>query len=118
MFIKLVIFPTIAFVHLTGAAYSKESSPLCSRILAAVSEPNEEELVSALHDLIEILPVTTLQDMQEQLKVGEIGVILLLFVIGIEFPFAKIRSIGKVAVGVGTLGLISTMGVIFYASLF
>ena len=27
---------------------------------------------------------------------AEIGVILLLFVIGIEFPFAKIRSIGKV----------------------
>jgi len=48
---------------------------------------------------------------------AEIGVILLLFVIGMEFPFAKIRSIGKVAVGVGTLGLISTMGVVFYASL-
>ena len=34
---------------------------------------------------------------------AEIGVILLLFVIGIEFPYAKIRSIGKVAVGVGTI---------------
>ncbi len=50
---------------------------------------------------------------------AEIGVILLLFVIGIEFPYAKIRSIGKVAVGVGTLGLFSTLGVVFYtASLF
>lgn len=47
---------------------------------------------------------------------AEIGVILLLFVIGIEFPYAKIKSIGKVSVGVGTLGLFSTLGVLFYAS--
>ena len=47
---------------------------------------------------------------------AEIGVILLLFVIGIEFPYAKIRSIGRVAIGVGTLGLISTLGVVFYAA--
>ena len=45
---------------------------------------------------------------------AEIGVILLLFVIGIEFPFAKIRSIGKVAVGVGTLGLFLTLIPVFY----
>jgi monovalent cation:H+ antiporter-2, CPA2 family len=47
---------------------------------------------------------------------AEIGVILLLFVIGIEFPFAKIRSIGKVAILVGSLGLFLTLIVIFYAS--
>ena len=47
---------------------------------------------------------------------AEIGVILLLFVIGIEFPYAKIRSIGKVAVGVGTIGLFSTLGAVFYAA--
>ena len=47
---------------------------------------------------------------------AEIGVILLLFVIGIEFPYAKIKSIGKVAVGVGTLGLFSTLGVVFYTA--
>ena len=44
---------------------------------------------------------------------ADIGVILLLFVIGIEFPFAKIRSIGRVAIGSGTLGLFATMGVVF-----
>ena len=38
---------------------------------------------------------------------AEIGVILLLFVIGIEFPFAKIRSIGKIAIGVGSIGSVS-----------
>jgi len=47
---------------------------------------------------------------------ADIGVILLLFVIGIEFPFAKIRSIGKVAVGAGTLGLFVTLGVVFLAA--
>jgi len=47
---------------------------------------------------------------------SEIGVILLLFVIGIEFPYAKIRSIGRVAIGVGTIGLFSTLGVVFYTA--
>jgi CPA2 family monovalent cation:H+ antiporter-2 len=47
---------------------------------------------------------------------AEIGVILLLFVIGIEFPYAKIKSIGRVAIGVGTLGLVSTLGVVFYSA--
>ena len=45
---------------------------------------------------------------------AEIGVILFLFVIGIEFPFAKIRSIGKVAIGVGTMGLFLTLILVFY----
>jgi CPA2 family monovalent cation:H+ antiporter-2 len=47
---------------------------------------------------------------------AEIGVILLLFVIGIEFPYAKIKSIGRVAIGVGTIGLVSTLGVVFYSA--
>ena len=47
---------------------------------------------------------------------AEIGVILLLFVIGIEFPYAKIRAIGKVAIGVGTIGLFSTLIAVFLAA--
>ncbi len=47
---------------------------------------------------------------------SDIGVILLLFVIGIEFPVAKIRRIGTVAVGVGSIGLFGTMGAIFYVA--
>jgi CPA2 family monovalent cation:H+ antiporter-2 len=47
---------------------------------------------------------------------AELGVILLLFVIGIEFPYSKIRSIGKVAIGAGTIGLFLTLGVVFYVS--
>ena len=41
---------------------------------------------------------------------ADIGIILLLFVIGIEFPYAKIRSIGKVAIGIGSAGVFATMG--------
>ena len=47
---------------------------------------------------------------------AEIGIILLLFVIGIEFPYSKIRAIGKMAIGIGTLGLFSTLGLVFFAS--
>lgn len=47
---------------------------------------------------------------------SEIGVILLLFVIGIEFPYAKIRNIGRVSIGVGTIGLFSTLGAVFYGA--
>ncbi|MGQ0606020.1 MAG: cation:proton antiporter domain-containing protein [Candidatus Nitrosotenuis sp.] len=47
---------------------------------------------------------------------AELGVILLLFVIGIEFPYSKIRSIGKVAVGAGAIGLFLTLGVVFFVA--
>jgi len=47
---------------------------------------------------------------------AELGVILLLFVIGIEFPYSKIRSIGKVAIGAGTIGLFLTLGIVFYVA--
>ena len=57
-----------------------------------------------------------LADLSAMNLFADIGVILLLFVIGIEFPFAKIRSIGKVAMGAGTLGLFATLGVVFRAA--
>lgn len=47
---------------------------------------------------------------------SEIGIILLLFVIGIEFPYSRIRAIGKTAIGIGTIGLFSTLGLVFFAS--
>ncbi|HSB50160.1 MAG TPA: cation:proton antiporter [Nitrosopumilaceae archaeon] len=61
----------------------------------------------------ESIGVGVLSDISALNLFADIGVILLLFVIGIEFPYAKIRSIGKVAVGVGTIGLFFTLGVIF-----
>lgn len=47
---------------------------------------------------------------------AEMGVILLLFVIGIEFPVAKIRRVGKVAICVGSMGLFATMGVVYFVA--
>ena len=60
--------------------------------------------------------VGVLSDISALNLFAEIGVILLLFVIGIEFPYAKIRSIGKVAVGVGTIGLFLTLGAVFFVA--
>ena len=60
--------------------------------------------------------VGILSDISSFSLFAEIGVILLLFVIGIEFPYAKIKNIGRVAVGVGTIGLFSTLGAIFYTA--
>ena len=80
-------------------------SPLWARIL-----PNGGPSNDALEG------VGILSDISALNLFAEIGVILLLFVIGIEFPYSKIRSIGKVAVGVGTIGLFSTLSVVFYTA--
>lgn len=40
---------------------------------------------------------------------AEIGVILLMFVIGMEFPYSKLRKVGRVAMAVGTIGIFATM---------
>ncbi len=80
-------------------------SPLWTWILPPGGVPSE---------VVESIGILT--DMSALNLFSEIGVILLLFVIGIEFPYAKIKSIGKMAIGVGTIGLFMTLGVIFYAA--
>lgn len=80
-------------------------SPLWAWLLPEVGPPSEA-----------IGGIGILSDITALSLFAEIGVILLLFVIGIEFPLTKIRSIGKVAVGVGTIGLFSTLGAIFIAA--
>ena len=77
-------------------------SPLWAPFLSESGNNGETEAIGILSDIAALNVF------------AEIGVILLLFVIGIEFPFAKIRSIGKVAIGVGTLGLFMTLGLVFY----
>ncbi|MGQ0772562.1 MAG: cation:proton antiporter domain-containing protein [Nitrososphaerota archaeon] len=69
-------------------------------------------------DVMGIKSVGILSDIDVLNIFSELGVILLLFVIGIEFPYSKIRSIGKVAIGAGTIGLFLTLGVVFYVSSF
>ncbi|WOV92497.1 MAG: cation:proton antiporter [Candidatus Nitrosoabyssus spongiisocia] len=78
-------------------------SPLWSWLI-----PNSENLSTE--------GVGFLTDISAMNLFAEIGVILLLFVIGIEFPYAKIKSIGRMAVGVGTIGLFSTLGAVFYVA--
>lgn len=80
-------------------------SPLWSWILPE-GEPTSDAVES----------VGILSDITAMHLFSEIGVILLLFAIGIEFPYAKIKNIGRVAIGVGTIGLFSTMGVLFYTA--
>jgi len=80
-------------------------SPLWSWIIPPSSRPSD------------ILGVGILTDLSALNLFSEIGVILLLFVIGIEFPYAKIKSIGRMAIGVGTIGLFMTLGAIFYVAL-
>ncbi|MCE9617393.1 MAG: cation:proton antiporter [Nitrosarchaeum sp.] len=80
-------------------------SPLWSWILPSGGRPS---------DMLEGVGILT--DMSALNLFSEIGVILLLFVIGIEFPYAKIKSIGRIAIGVGTIGLFTTLGAIFYVA--
>ena len=80
-------------------------SPLWSWILPPGSHPS---------DMLEGVGILT--DISALNLFSEIGVILLLFVIGIEFPYAKIKSIGRMAIGIGTIGLVATLGAIFYAA--
>ncbi|MFB3048032.1 MAG: cation:proton antiporter [Nitrosopumilaceae archaeon] len=80
-------------------------SPLWAWLLPAGGPPSEG-----------IEGVGILSDISTLNLFADIGVILLLFVIGIEFPYAKIRSIGRFAIGIGTLGLFSTLGAVFYVA--
>lgn len=80
-------------------------SPLWSWILPSGSRPS---------DMLEGVGILT--DISALNLFSEIGVILLLFVIGIEFPYAKIKGIGRIAIGVGTIGLFTTLGAVFYAA--
>lgn len=57
--------------------------------------------------------IIALSDLKILNVFADIGIILLLFVIGIEFPIAKIKSIGKVAIGMATIELFLALGIIF-----
>ncbi|MGI0009523.1 MAG: cation:proton antiporter [Nitrosopumilaceae archaeon] len=58
--------------------------------------------------------IIALSDLKILNVFADIGIILLLFVIGIEFPIAKIKSIGKVALGMATIELFLALGIIFF----
>ena len=115
----------LAFIMIIGAivtlAFFKIKQPLIIGYLFAGM------LLGPLSPLWSwILPTGSPSDMLEDVGIltdmsalnlfSEIGVILLLFVIGIEFPYAKIKSIGRMAIGIGTIGLVTTLGAIFYTA--
>ena len=50
--------------------------------------------------------------MHEVELIGELGVALLLFTIGLEFSFARLRKLGSVALLGGTLQIVLTIGVV------
>ena len=116
----------LAFIMIIGAivtlAFFKIKQPLIigylfAGMLIGPLSPLWTWILPESTSSLELLDgVGILSDISALNLFAEIGVILLLFVIGIEFPYAKIKSIGKVSIGVGTIGLFSTLGVLFYAS--
>ncbi|HSD05259.1 MAG TPA: cation:proton antiporter [Nitrosopumilaceae archaeon] len=81
-------------------------SPLWTSFLPASIEPS-----SGIEGLGLLSDLTVLNIF------ADIGIILLLFVIGIEFPIAKIKSIGRVSIGIASIELFLSLGIIFLVSI-
>lgn len=77
-------------------------SPIWTSFLPASFEPSSQ-----------VGRIGILSDLSVLNVFADIGIILLLFVIGIEFPIAKIKSIGKVAVCIASIELFSALIIIF-----
>ena len=115
----------LAFIMIIGAivtlAFFKIKQPLIigylfAGMLLGPLSPFWSWLLPEGDTTIALGGVGILSDIEALNLFAEIGVILLLFVIGIEFPYSKIKSIGRKAIGIGNIGLFLTMGVIFYVS--
>ena len=96
---KLVLLLAVAFVLGVGAQRLKQSA-IIGYLLAGTI------LGSALFDR------------QDLVHWGEIGVSLLLFSIGLEFSFARLRRLGRVALAGGVLQVVVTMTVFALAFAF
>lgn len=77
-------------------------SPIWTSFLPASLEPSSQ-----------VGKIGILSDLSVLNVFADIGIILLLFVIGIEFPIAKIKSIGKVAACIASIELFSALTIIF-----
>jgi len=115
----------LAFIMIIGAvvtlAFFKIKQPLIigylfAGMLIGPLSPFWSWLLPEGDTAIALGGVGILSDIEALNLFAEIGVILLLFVIGIEFPYSKIKNIGRKAIGIGTIGLFLTMGVIFYVA--
>ena len=90
---ELVMLLGCAFI-LGGMAQKLKQSPILGYILAGVV----------------VGPVLANRELVTQ--VAELGVALLLFSIGLEFSFAQLRRMGKMAFGAGSLQVLLTMGLV------
>ena len=61
-------------------------------------------------------PFTLIHEIETVNIFAELGIIMLLFVIGIEFPIAKLKQIGKISIIVGLTESIGTMVITFFVA--
>ncbi|HET9807827.1 MAG TPA: cation:proton antiporter [Nitrososphaeraceae archaeon] len=61
-------------------------------------------------------PFTLIKQIETVNIFAELGIIMLLFVIGIEFPIAKLKQIGKISMMVGLTESIGTMIITFFVA--
>jgi CPA2 family monovalent cation:H+ antiporter-2 len=61
-------------------------------------------------------PFSLIQNVETVNVFAELGIIMLLFVIGIEFPIAKLKQIGKISMIVGLTESIGTMLITFFVA--
>jgi CPA2 family monovalent cation:H+ antiporter-2 len=56
-------------------------------------------------------PFSYITDLETINAIAELGIIMLLFVIGTEFPIAKLRSVGKIS---AIVAVSETLGLLLY----
>ena len=61
-------------------------------------------------------PFTLINEIETVNIFAELGIIMLLFVIGIEFPIAKLKQIGKISMMVGLTESIGTLIITFFVA--
>jgi CPA2 family monovalent cation:H+ antiporter-2 len=61
-------------------------------------------------------PFSLIHDINTLNNLAELGIIILMFVIGTEFPIAKLRSVGKTSVVIALTESLSTLTIVFFVS--
>lgn len=61
-------------------------------------------------------PFSLIHDVNLLNNLAELGIIILMFVIGTEFPIAKLRSVGKTSVVIALTESLSTLTIVFFVS--
>lgn len=61
-------------------------------------------------------PFSLIHNVSSLNSFAELGIVMLLFVIGTEFPIAKLRSVGRISITVALLESIGTLMVVFFVA--